>query len=99
MVFKRLIYFLEDGIFVWVILDCIFKEWKEFKKEKKIVNFIDDLVRIVKRGEILSSIVIEEFGDFYLWCIIVEENCLINFCKIVLGKVLIILFLKMKNII
>ena len=95
---KRLTHFLEDGTPVRATLDCTFKEWKEPKKEKKIANPIDDPVRIVKRGETLSSIATEEFGDPYLWRIIAEENGLINPRKIVPGKVLTIPPLKTQNI-
>lgn len=75
---KRLTHFLEDGTPVRATLNCTFKEWKEPKKEAKIANPIDDPVRIVKRGETLSSIANEEYGDSSLWRIIADENHLIN---------------------
>ena len=85
---KKLTHFLEDGTPVRATLDCSFKEWKEPKKQKKIENPIDDPVRIVKRGETLSSIATEEFGDPALWRIIANENRLINPRKLEPGTVL-----------
>lgn len=85
---KKLTHFLEDGTPVRATLDCTFKEWKEPIKEKKIANPIDDPVRIVKRGETLSSIATEEFGDPSLWRVIAKENGLINPRKLPPGKVL-----------
>lgn len=75
---KRLTHFLEDGTPVRATLSCTFKEWKEPRKKAKIANPIDDPVRIVKRGETLSSIATEEYGDPTLWRIIAQENRLIN---------------------
>ena len=75
---KKLTHFLEDGTPVRATLDCSFKEWKDPEKQKKIANPIDDPVRIVKRGETLSSIATEEFGDPALWRIIAKENRIIN---------------------
>ena len=85
---KKLTHFLEDGTPVRATLDCTFKEWKEPETQKKIENPIDDPVRIVKRGETLSSIATEEFGDPSLWRIIAEENHLINPRKLTPGTVL-----------
>ena len=85
---KKLTHFLQDGTPVRATLDCTFKEWKEPIKEKKIANPIDDPVRIVKRGETLSSIATEEFGDPSLWRVIAKENGLINPRKLPPGKVL-----------
>ena len=85
---KKLTHFLEDGTPVRATLDCTFKEWKEPIKEKKRDNLIDHPVRIVKRGETLSSIATEEFGDPSLWRVIAKENGLINPRKLPPGKVL-----------
>jgi Contractile injection system tube protein/LysM domain len=85
---KRLTHFLEDGTPVRATLRCTFKEWKEPKKKAKIANPIDDPVRIVKRGETLSSIATEEYGDPSLWRIIAEENRLINPLQLNPGMVL-----------
>lgn len=87
-VIKELTHFLEDGTPVRATLECTFKEWKDPEKEKKIANPIDDPVRIVKRGETLSSIATEEFGDPSLWRVIAKENGLINPRKLPPGKVL-----------
>jgi len=75
---KTLTHFLEDGTPVRATLDCTFKEWQEPGIKAKIGNPIDDPVRIVKRGESLSSIATEEYGDPSLWRIIAAENRLIN---------------------
>ena len=85
---KKLTHFLEDGTPVRATLDCSFKEWKDPEKQKKIANPIDDPVRIVKRGETLSSIATEEFGDPALWRIIAKENRIINPRKLEPGTVL-----------
>ena len=95
---KKLTHFLEDGTPVRATLDCSFKEWKEPKKQKKIENPIDDPVRIVKKGETLSSIATEEFGDPALWRIIANENRLINPRKLEPGTVLTIPPLKIANL-
>ncbi len=94
---KKLTHFLEDGTPVRATLDCTFKEWREPKTQKKIENPIDDPVRIVKRGETLSSIATEEFGDPSLWRIIADENRLINPRKLEPGTVLTIPPLKIAN--
>jgi hypothetical protein len=92
---KKLTHFLEDGTPVRATLNCSFNEWKEPKKQKKIDNPIDDPVRIVKRGETLSSIATEEYGDPYLWRVIAGENRLVNPRKLLPGMVLTIPPLKM----
>ena len=85
---KRLTHFLEDGTPVRATLNCTFKEWIEPQKNAKIENPIDDPVRIVKRGETLSSIATEEYNDPSLWRIIAEENRLMNPRKLNPGMVL-----------
>ena len=95
---KKLTHFLEDGTPVRATLGCTFKEWKEPEKQKKIENPIDDPVRIVKRGETLSSIATEEFGDPALWRIIANENRLINPRNLKPGTVLTIPPLKIANV-
>ena len=75
---KTLTQFLEDGTPVRATLDCTFKEWAEPDKRKKEENLIDDPVRIVRRGETLSSIAYEEYGDPALWRVIADENRLQN---------------------
>ena len=70
--------FLEDGTPVRATLNCTFREWADLEKRRKEANLIDDPVRIVRRGETLSSIANEEYGDPALWRIIANENNLIN---------------------
>ncbi len=95
---KKLTHFLEDGTPVRATLDCSFKEWKDPEKQQKIANPIDDPVRIVKRGETLSSIATEEFGDPALWRLIANENRLINPRKLEPGTVLTIPPLEIANL-
>ncbi|MGK7924978.1 MAG: LysM peptidoglycan-binding domain-containing protein [Spirulina sp.] len=95
---KTLTHFLEDGTPVRATLDCSFTEWQEPKKQKKIENPIDDPVRIVKKGETLSSIATEEFGDPSLWRIIADENRLMNPRQLSPGMVLTIPPLNIANI-
>ncbi|MEG4304899.1 CIS tube protein [Microcoleus sp. D3_18a_C4] len=85
---KTLTHFLEDGTPVRATLNCTFREWADATKKKKAENPIDDPVRIVKRGETLSSIANEEYGDCGLWRIIAEENRLDNPRQITPGLVL-----------
>ena len=85
---KTLTHFLEDGTPVRATLSCTFREWVEPTKEKKQENLIDDPVRIVRRGETLSSIANEEYGDSALWRVIANENRLDNPRQIAPGLVL-----------
>jgi hypothetical protein len=85
---KTLTQFLEDGTPVRATLNCTFREWTEPEKQQKEDNLIDDPVRIVKRGETLSSIAHEEYGNPNLWRIIAAENQLDNPRKLSPGLVL-----------
>lgn len=71
---KTLTHFWADGTPVRATLNCTFREWRAPGKRKKIENPIDDPVRIVQRGETLSSIAAEEYGDPALWRVIALEN-------------------------
>lgn len=95
---KTLTHFLEDGTPVRATLSCTFKEWIEPIKNAKIVNAIDDPVRIVKRGETLSSIATEEYGDPALWRVIAAENRLTNPRQLNPGTVLTIPPLRINNL-
>ncbi|PZO53764.1 MAG: peptidoglycan-binding LysM [Phormidesmis priestleyi] len=70
--------FSEDGTALRATLSCDFEAWEEPELIKKAQNPIDDPIRIVKRGETLSSIAAEEYGDPSLWRIIAAENRLVN---------------------
>jgi hypothetical protein len=70
--------FLEDGIPVRATLKCEFEEWEAPEFKKKAQNPIDDPIRIVKRGETLSSIAAEEYGDPALWRVIAQVNRMDN---------------------
>ncbi|NER93782.1 MAG: LysM peptidoglycan-binding domain-containing protein [Symploca sp. SIO1B1] len=85
---KTLTQFNEDGTPVRATLSCTFREWQEPEKAKKIANPIDDPVRRVKRGETLSSIAFEEYGDPNQWRIIARENRLVNPRNLTPGMVL-----------
>lgn len=85
---KTLTHFLEDGTPVRATLNCTFREWMCGTEKKKAENPIDDPVRIVKRGETLSSIANEEYGEPALWRIIAQENRLDNPRQITPGLVL-----------
>lgn len=85
---KTLTHFLEDGTPVRATLNCTFREWAEPEKQAKEENLIDDPVRIVRRGETLSSIAYEEYGDPALWRIIADENRLNHPHRITPGLVL-----------
>lgn len=84
---KTLLQFLEDGTPVRATLKCTFQEWIEPGKAKKIENLINDPVRVVRRGETLSSIAAQEYGDPALWRVIARENRLED-PRVVPGQVL-----------
>jgi LysM repeat protein len=70
--------FLEDGTPVRASLKCEFEAWEDPVHKKKALNPIDDPIRIVKRGETLSSIATEEYGDPALWRVIAKVNRMDN---------------------
>lgn len=84
---KTLLQFLEDGTPVRATLNCTFEEWIDPIKGKKIENLINDPVRVVRRGETLSSIAAQEYGDPTLWRVIARENRLED-PQVVPGQVL-----------
>lgn len=83
---KNLTHFFEDGTPIRATLNCSFEEWlpSEFKEKKE--NPIDDPIRIVRKGETLSSIAAEEYNDPSLWRIIAKENRINNPRTIVAGQ-------------
>ncbi len=83
---KTLTHFREDGTPVRATLNCVFQEWQPPELKEKIQNPIDDPVRIVRRGETLSSIAAEEYNDASLWRLIADENRLTNPRKLVAGQ-------------
>jgi LysM repeat protein len=94
---KTLTHFLADGTPVRATLNCTFKEWYDDVKQKKIQNPIDDPVRVVKRGETLSSIAMEEYNDPSLWRLIADENRLTNPRQIQPGQTLVVPPLRIPN--
>lgn len=85
---KTLTHFWEDGTPVRATLSCNFQEWQDPEKEQKITNPIDDPIRIIKRGETLSSIATQEYNDPALWRVIAEANRLDNPRDLKPGQVL-----------
>jgi hypothetical protein len=75
---KTLTHFLDDGTPVRATMDCAFEEILDTSHMLKVQNPIDDPIRVVRRGETLSSIAKEEFEDPSLWRIIAEANKLDN---------------------
>jgi LysM repeat protein len=70
--------FLADGTPVRATLNCSFEEWEPPETKQKKLNPIDDPIRIVRRGETLSSIAAEEYNDPSLWRVIAAANKLDN---------------------
>ncbi len=66
--------FLSDGTPTRANLSCSFEEWQSAKTQQKRSKLVDDPTRIVKRGETLSSIAAEEYGDPALWRVIAAAN-------------------------
>ncbi len=83
---KRLTHFLKDGTPTRAILSCTFRQWLDPNKIEQ--EKINDPVRIVKKGETLSSIATEELGDPALWRMIADENLLINPRQLLPGTLL-----------
>jgi hypothetical protein len=75
---KTLTYFLDDGTPVRATLDCKFEEWEPADQKAKARNRIDDPIRVVRRGETLSSIAAEEYNDPAQWRLIADANGLDN---------------------
>ncbi|MCP2729167.1 CIS tube protein [Limnofasciculus baicalensis] len=82
--------FLEDGKPVRATLNCSFEEWEPPETKQKKLNPIDDPIRIVKRGETLSSIAAEEYNDPSLWRVIATANKLNNPRRLTPGQSLIV---------
>lgn len=85
---KTLTHFLEDGTPVRAKMSCTFEEWVPPEYKQKIINPIDDPIRIVRRGETLSSIAAQEYNDPSLWRAIAEANKINNPRAIVPGQIL-----------
>ena len=89
---QRFTLFMPSGMPVRAILSCEFKEWRSDSDDKKRQNPLsmldDDPLRVVRRGETLSSIAAEEYQDPSLWRAIAEANGLDNPRAIKPGQVL-----------
>jgi hypothetical protein len=78
--------FLADGTPVRAKLNCTFEEWRSPEIKQKEQNPIDDPIRIVRRGETLTSIATEEYNDPALWRVIAAANRLDNPRQITPGQ-------------
>jgi LysM repeat protein len=70
--------FSEDGTALRATLNCEFTAWEDPEVVQKGQNPIDDPIRVVKRGETLTSIAAEVYGDPSLWRVIALENRMDN---------------------
>lgn len=78
--------FLADGTPVRAKLNCTFEEWIAPEIKQKAQNPIDDPIRIVRRGETLTSIAAQEYNDPALWRVIATANRLDNPRQITPGQ-------------
>ncbi|BAY29275.1 peptidoglycan-binding LysM [Nostoc carneum NIES-2107] len=78
--------FLANGTPVRAKLNCTFEEWISPEIKQKEQNPIDDPIRIVRRGETLTSIAAEEYNDPALWRVIAAANRLDNPRQIAPGQ-------------
>jgi Contractile injection system tube protein/LysM domain len=78
--------FLADGTPVRAKMNCTFEEWISPEIKQKEQNPIDDPIRIVRRGETLTSIAAEEYNDPALWRVIAAANRLDNPRQITPGQ-------------
>ncbi len=78
--------FLPDGTPIRATLSCEFEEWEDPQRKAKAKNPTDDPIRVVKRGETLSSIATAEYGDPALWRVIADENRLSHPRQLVPGQ-------------
>ncbi|MBE9009107.1 LysM peptidoglycan-binding domain-containing protein, partial [Pseudanabaenaceae cyanobacterium LEGE 13415] len=70
--------FSADGTPIRAKANCSFEEWQPSETSDKAKNLIDDPIRVVRRGETLSSIAAEEYNDPSLWRLIADVNQLEN---------------------
>lgn len=85
---KTFTHFTPSGMPVRATLNCTFVEWEDDEVDAKNQNIIDDPIRVVRRGETLSSIAAEEYGDPGQWRIIAAANRLDNPRRLSPGQVL-----------
>lgn len=87
---KTLTHFTAEGMPVRATLNCTFLEYEKSEQKQKKLNPIDDPIRVIKQGETLSSIAIEEYGNPALWRIIADANRLKNPRELFPGAVLVV---------
>lgn len=74
---QRFTMFLKDGTPVRAVLGCTFKQWRGDEAEAKLLKRESADVaklRIVRRGDTLSSIAAEEYEDPARWRVIAKAN-------------------------
>ena len=88
---QRFTLFLSDGTPVRATVDVTFKEFFESKKQAGQLQSADFAKHyVVRRGDTLSSIAGQEFGDPALWRPIAEANRIDNPLALQPGQVLVI---------
>lgn len=80
--------FLASGTPTRATLSCAFEAWQPPETQQKQSKLVDDPTRIVKRGETLSSIAAEEYGNAALWRVIAAANQLIDPRRLTPGQLL-----------
>lgn len=80
--------FLSDGTPTRATLSCAFEEWQSSETQQKKSKLVDDPTRIVKRGDTLSSIAAEEYGNPALWRVIAAANQLTDPRRLTPGQLL-----------
>jgi len=88
---QRFTLFLEDGRPVRATLECTFRQWRSDELEERLLDKQSPDVaktHTVRRGESLSSIAGEEYGDPTLWRPIARANRIDNPRILLPGQVL-----------
>jgi nucleoid-associated protein YgaU len=85
---QRFTMFLADGTPVRATVDVSFKEFIEDPANLQSANYVKQYV--VRRGDTLSAIAAEKYGDATLWRPIAKENKISDPLKLKPGQVLVI---------
>ena len=85
---ERYTLFLADGTPVRATIDVTFKEFIEDTANRQSANFVKHYV--VRRGDTLSGIAADKYGDPSLWRAIAEENRIENPLALTSGQLLVI---------
>jgi len=90
---QRFSLFLENGSPVRATLSCTFKEWRDDVEEARRQNRQSaDVVKthLLRRGETLSSIALQEYDNPALWRPIAQANAITDPLMLPYGRILII---------